>query len=175
MAKKGKREKNGRHQRDPKEETEWLTLEPVLRRRCDELGWPATVDNMRAVRGHEGGTLWGHLHLREVITRPMYEAATTFANLREEYLISIAAPAQRGSDMNPDGRGASLTAENVDRARAVRAAYLAADRALRASGVLPSRAVWLMYEGQEPNARLLAIGLGALVGHFGIGHLMAAE
>lgn len=165
----GKREPNGRHKRDPKAETEWLAMEHVLRRRCRELGWwnpekrkNPSVEDMRRARDQNAGTPWGQLYLREIITRQQCETMTAFANLRHDWLQSIAAPSQHGSDMNPDNRGQSLSAENVARVRAIRAAYLAADRALRAAGVQPARAVFLVLEGETPNIEMLRLGLDAL-------------
>lgn len=167
--KQGRRERNGRLQRDTQVETEWLAMEHTLRRRCGELGWKATVENMRKVRGHEGGTLWGKLYLLERIDRPMYEAACEFVSLREGWLASIAAPGMVCGSMEQGARGASLVAENVRRVLALRAAYLAADRALRASGVLATRAVHLaLFEGEVTSEAQLQVGLGALAVHLNV-------
>ena len=125
MAKRkpGKREKNGRLQRDPKDETEWLTMEHVLQRRCRELGWyrertdkktgkmerTYRVEDMRKVRGHEGGTLWGQLYLLKQIERPEYEAASAFVSLRERWLASIAAPGSSSSSWSAESISGSLS------------------------------------------------------------------
>ena len=145
-------------------QNDWAIMAPVLTKRCSVLGWEPTQENMRRVRGHEGGTTWGLLYLVGAITREQYETAIAFAILRADWLRSIAAPRLQGSDMDPDNRGQSLEAENVRRVRAVRAAYLAADRALRNAGVLPTRAVFRVLDGQAPDVEMLRVGLDALRG-----------
>lgn len=167
--KAGKRKPSGRLSQPTRAETEWLAMETVLSNRCRQLGWwnpekakKPSVESLRRARDQNAGTPWGRLYLREIITRHQCETMTGFANLRAEWLQSIGAPSQHGSDMDPDNRGQSLAAENVAKVRAIRAAYLAADRALRASGVLPTRAVFMLLDGQEPNIEMLRIGVDAL-------------
>ena len=168
--KAGKREPSGRLQRDPAAETEWLVMEPVLRRRCREIGWRPSVENMRKVRGPEGGTAWGHLWLRQQITREQHDAAVWFDRLRADYLRAICAPVQKGSDMDPDNRGASLMAENERRNRAIRAAYIEAEAALRNAGRRASLAVFgLMAGGTHPHVESLRAGLDAIRAHVGTG------
>lgn len=163
--KQGRREPSGRLQRAPQRETEWQTMEPVLRRRAMELGlwepedglsvWDETsiddrgravahtpsLEALRLARSPEAGTPWGRLYINKLITREQCDAATWFADLRDDYLRAIYAPKSAILDMEPGQRGRALVAENIARNQAVRAAYSEAEGALRASGRKPMRAV----------------------------------
>lgn len=128
----GAREANGRLQR----ETDWQVLEPSLRRRCAELGIRPTLENMRMVRGQDGGTPWGKLFIKGEITRRMADALQAFWLMRQQYLHSIDAPREhpKGCNATLEPSGASLRGENVDWARRVRQEYLAVEKVLFVAG-----------------------------------------
>ncbi len=121
------REANGRAQR----ETAWQVKLPVLERRCNELGWRLTHENLRQVDKF-GGTVWGMMLLAGDIDRRQFEAMEWFATVRANYLRAIDAPPDTPRGASYGGAtGASLIAENEDRARMARRAYEGAVRALR--------------------------------------------
>ena len=138
MAKAGRKRKQGKRQPDGRiaPETGWSIMEPVLRRRCRELGWRETVENMRKVKGQEGGTRWGQLYLAGDLDRRQYEAAEWFATKRTQYHRSIDAPKEHPKTCNMAGEpsGGAHSAESVEAVRRVRVEYLDAENALRTAG-----------------------------------------
>ena len=138
MARAGRKRKQGKRQPDGRiaPQTDWQIMEPVLRRRCRELGWAETVDNMRKVKGQEGGTRWGKLYLAGDLDRRQYEAAEWFATKRVQYLRSVDAPKEhpKTCSMSPEPSGGSYSGESVEAVRRVRIEYLGADRLLRDAG-----------------------------------------
>lgn len=129
--KAGEREPNGRLKRISAEESKFEAMRHVLEKRCHDLGWRPTFDNLKKVQGQEGGTKWGVLFLLGKITEPQKNAASWFSELHADYLRSIDAPkpfAASGSDMP---RGPSETPEEW--AQRKRAEYTSLEAQLRRS------------------------------------------
>lgn len=93
--KQGRRERNGQLQRPSAAETAWETKRPVLEKRCDQLGWARTVENLRRVDKY--GTFWGLYFLGGLLNERQHEAADQFAVLRREYLLSTGLPSDTSS------------------------------------------------------------------------------
>lgn len=162
--KQGRRERNGRPKRRPASETDWQTIEPVLRRRCAELGLRPTLENMRSVRGQEGGTPWGKLWIKDEITRRQHDAARWYAEARARYLRAIAAPKETPSCSSyGDTRGRSLV-ENVKGDMAARAAFTAVDCLLNGMGRSYKRAIMGLLEEQPVSLVHLKKALDAVAG-----------
>ena len=182
-----KREPNGRAQR----ETDLEVMAPVLLRRRKELGWKPEakydvdgkpiltaeiVDQMKKLKGQEGGTPWGHLYLRGDITDRQQQAANAFWMMRQDYLKAIYAPKEspKCGSMDPDARGVTLMAENVRWARAARLRYQDAETVLRASGPTAVRAVNALLNEQSVVLHHLILGLDTLSAHLLDGRRKAA-
>ena len=182
-----KRERNGRAQR----ETDLEVMAPVLLRRRRELGMTPDakydvdgkpiltaeiVDQMKKLKGQEGGTPWGHLYLRGDITDRQQQAASAFWMMRQDYLKAIYAPKEspKCGSMDPDARGATLMAENVDWAKSARIRYASAEKVLLQSGPTAARAVNALLAEQRVVLHHLILGLDALSAHLLDGHKKAA-
>lgn len=168
--KAGKREPNGRVQRPSKAETEWQTMEPALRRRCVEMELDVTYENMRKVRGQEGGTPWGRLHLTSQISYRQMRAIGEYWMARERYLYAIDAPKEnpKAASMDPDQRGASLHQQDPNAAKQARATFSALDKALHDAGRLARRAVYETIAGERAALEHLLWGAEAIAGHLKI-------
>lgn len=151
------REKNGRPQR----EATWERLEPVLRRRCRECGLPPTYENMRRVRGQEGGTYWGKLWISGRIKRKNYEGFEAFSKLRTAFLQSIDAPRDTPKIASLEPGGLGVRPENVAIVEAIRARFTAIDRDLRKYPLPIVRAAYATIE--ERNAPELEVRLAGRV------------
>lgn len=157
----GQREPNGRLQR-PTQETGWEVMQPVLERRCRDVGIPATVENMRKVRGEAGGTPWGRLWLAGRITSRQYEAFKAFANLRQNYLRSIDAPKEDPKTASMGAVAGATRPEDVSAVRAIRARYLQIDNDLRKCPASIVRAAFSVIRGNREPDRLVQLAGTAL-------------
>lgn len=74
--KQGKRERNGKPQR----QTGYEVKLPVLEQRCRLLGWEATYENLKQADKY-GGTLWGLIYLGGGFTERHFETADRVAEV----------------------------------------------------------------------------------------------
>lgn len=164
--KAGKRHPNGRLAQP----TGWEIMTPVLERRCKQIGLAPTVENMRAVKGQEGGTTWGKLLLSGQIDQRQHDACKWFATLRAAYHRSIDAPKETPKCGDLEGLGGmSAGMDDAEVCRRIRVQYKLAEALLRDCGRQSVLAVMACVR-EEPmrpgQIGALRVGLSVLAKHF---------
>lgn len=168
--KSGKREPNGRAQRQPAVERGWDNLQTVLRTRCRHRGLPPTHENLVEMRDPREGYVLGRLWKAEAITQGQHDAGVRHAKAYMDWARSSGLAIRQTAAVSSYGlRIAGTDVVDQDRAEATQARYYAAARALTLAGMLAERQVMAVcLRDEEPeNLAALSNGLDALREHFG--------